>query len=90
MTEEAKKSFTANKLLFALVLFVALGFLLNTIFTYSQTSLTQSTLEDRAVVGDESLKLNREQSEQIKVLLEEIKIIKEKLENIEKSGKLNK
>lgn len=90
MTEETKGGFTANKLVFALVLFIALGFLFNTALTYTQASNTQETLESRAQVGDESLRLNREQTEQMKVLLEEMKIIREKLENLEKSGKIIK
>ena len=87
MAEGQNKLITVNKIVMALIVFLGIGFLTNSFLNYSQNATTQTTLEERAVVGDEILKLNKNQSEQIKTLVEKVTNVETKLENLEKAGK---
>jgi len=63
------------------------GFLIESITSYTQRTTTQTTLQERAVIGDESLRLNKENNELIKQLNEKITNLENKLNNAENTGK---
>lgn len=84
---DEEKSVTKNKIGIALILFVGLGFLINTFLSSNQSTVTQNTLEFRAQEHEEILQSNNKQDEKFKILIDKITNLETKLENLEKTGK---
>lgn len=87
MEDEAPKNITLNKLIITIIIFVGIGLFLNTFLSYNQNAATQTTLGNRAEVGNEILELTKEQGKQIVTLVEKVGNLETKLENLEKTGK---
>ena len=76
-----------NKMIISLLIFLVIGLLVNTAFNYIDAYTAHNRTEQRAVVGDEILELNRTQSAQIKILLEKVTILENKIDNISQQQK---
>lgn len=87
VSDKRAGGFSVNKFVVAVLIFMALGLLIEAVTSYSQRTVTQTTLENRAVVGDENLRLNKENNEMIKQLKEQVNNLENKLNNGENTGK---
>lgn len=87
MDNETPKTVTGSKLVITVILFIGLGLILNSLLTSNQVTGTHTTIEGRAEVGNEILKLTKDQTEQIKILSNSVANVETKLENLEKTGK---
>ncbi|CAN5203970.1 hypothetical protein BH09PAT1_BH09PAT1_1480 [soil metagenome] len=82
-----KKVLTANRAIVTLIIFGGVGLLANSVFTYTQSTITQNSFEERAIAGEELKKLNQQQIDQLNILLERVSNVETKLEKLEKTGK---
>lgn len=84
------KKFSPNKIVIALLMFLGLGFVINSVIGYNQRVETIQIKQERVVSSDMILEQNTVMAEQMKILLEKVTNLENKIDNLEKTGKINR